>query len=165
MFEFQNEFSWSDIIAVFSALVSLGALIAAIIIGITQNRINKRLLEIQDYTDVYIDISERKALFNGEEKIYSIIRIHNISTMPLTLTGYNLNGMDRKVAPYRLPPSSQFNQAHYYIYLDIFNYVSFQIFFSDAIGTKWKATGYCEFRDGKWDISHESFEKVDESKK
>lgn len=160
-FEFINKISWGDIVTIFSALVSLGALIAACYIGYIQNKINKRMLAIQENVDVFLSISPQEAMVETEKCTVPIIKVQNIGTFPITLTRYICNGVNRKIAPFRLPPASQFPNAYYYIYLPIdgCDYVSFKLYFKDTVGNQWVAIGYAEFKNDLWEIAHETFEK------
>ncbi len=158
---FINEISWGDIATIFAAMVSLGALIAAIRIGSTQNKINKRMLAIQENVDVFLSIAWQEAMVGTEMRNVPVIKIQNIGTSPLTLTRYLYSGADRKISPFRIPPASQFPNAYYYINLPIAgcDYVSFELHFLDTSGNSWVAGGYSELRNGVWELSHESFTK------
>ena len=148
---------------VVTALAALGA----VYIGFCQNKINKKLLALQDVVDVYLAIAcEQRRILAGEikdgkgkkEKVIGvpIVKIHNISTLPISLIGYNFNGMDRKISPYRLPPAAQFPAAYYYIelpYNNVVDYVSLLLVFEDSFKNKWKVKAFAEYRNGRWEIS------------
>ncbi|MBQ3180396.1 MAG: hypothetical protein IJB55_03470 [Firmicutes bacterium] len=144
-----------DLLAVFVALL---AFIGAVYIGIQQNNINKKMLSLQDAVDVYLAIGAYQATFEQETIYAPVIMIHNISTLPIALCGYTFNGIERKIPAYRLPPASQFPNAHYYVYLPIkdIDYVSFVLELEDSFKRKWKVNGFAEIKNGKWEISSDT---------
>lgn len=139
----------------FTVIVSLLAFGGAVYIGVQQNRINKKLLALQDAVDVYLEIGTLRAKFREAEIDAPVIKIHNVSALPIALHGYNFNGVDRKISPYRLPPASQFPNAYYYIYLpvDDADYASFSLEFEDSFKRKWTVKGFVEVRNGNWEVS------------
>ncbi|MBQ8217469.1 MAG: hypothetical protein IJZ91_05840 [Oscillospiraceae bacterium] len=135
--------------------ISLLSLIAATYVGITQNRINKKLYKMQDNVDVflrteYIFSNERNNLLGAK------IQIRNISALPLTLVKYTFNDAEWKISPYRLPPASQFPDAYYYINLPSTNYKDYAVYelhFLDALKRKWLIKGFAEFKNNEWHLS------------
>ena len=145
-----------DIADFVSCTISFLALCAAIYIGLQQNRINRRMLTIQDNMDVFLQlvntITESDA---GEIRSYCF-HIYNVSATPLCLSRYTFNGIERVISPYRLPPASQFPNAYYYINLpspDVLDYSSFDLHFLDISKRKWLVSGRTEWKNGRWEIS------------
>lgn len=138
-----------------TAVVALVAFAGAMYVGSQQNKINKKILNLQDAVDVYLEIGLRPEIINQKEGVVPVIRIHNISALPIALQGYIFNGMERKISLYRLPPAAQFPNAHYYIYLPIegIDYVSFSIEFEDTFHRRWEVKGFTELKNGKWEVS------------
>ena len=141
-------------------IITFFAFIGAVYIGIQQNNINKKMLALQDAVDLYLEIGIRPAKYDEEIIDVPVIMIHNISTMPIALNGYNFNGIERKIPSYRIPPATQFPDAHYFIYLPLkdIDYVSFSLSFEDSFKRKWKMNGFTEIRNGKWEVSTELLE-------
>ena len=148
---------------IISSVLSLGALIAALYIGIIQNRINKRMLSIQDGVDVFLHVEYIVDKDVSSKIIASRIQVRNISAMPLSLERYVFNGVERVISPYRLPPAAQFPDAYYYINLPSINqmdYASFTLYFEDATQRKWKVSGRAELKNGNWELSSEKPQKI-----
>lgn len=146
------ELNIGDLLAVVVAIIAASG---AIYIGIQQNKINKRLLALQDAIDVYLEIGFRNAIVKEKEMLVPVIMVHNISTLPVSLVGYTFNGIERNISAYRLPPAAQFPNAHYFIYLPLedIDYVSFLLEFEDFFKRKWSVKGFAEIRNGRWEIS------------
>lgn len=146
---------------IISSILSLGALIVAFYIGIIQNRINRRMLDIQDNVDIYLLVEQ---FLNENNTINAArIQIRNISYVPLCLEKYVFNGVERIILPYRLPPAAQFPDAYYYINLpstNVTDYASFTLYFEDATQRKWKAPGRAELKNGRWELSWEKPQKI-----
>ena len=143
---------------IISSVLSCGTLIAALYVGIIQNRINKRLLLIQDGVDFYLRIAQRVDEKDPSKMLSAYIEIRNISATPLSLERYVFNGVERIISPYRLPPAAQFPDAYYYINLppvDQMDYASFTLYFEDATQRKWEVPGRAEFKNGRWELSWE----------
>ena len=152
--------SIADII---SSILSLLTLIAALYIGIIQNRINRKMLSIQDNIDIYLRIKNITDKNDQFKTVASQIEVRNISSTPLSLEGYTFNGVERTILPYRLPPAVQFPDAYYYINLpsvDVTDYASYILYFEDAFQRKWKISGSAEVRNGGWDLSWEKPKKI-----
>lgn len=138
--------------------LSLLALVVALYIGIIQNKINKRLLSIQDSVDIYLRTVNLVDKEDSSKVIVSRIEIRNISATPLSLERYIFNGVERIILPYRLPPAIQFPDAYYYINLpssDLMDYSSFTLYFEDATRCKWIVSGRAELKNGSWELSWE----------
>lgn len=71
---------------------------------------------MQDNVDVYLSV-ENVVSNDKSELLASRIQIRNISTLPLTIEKYRFNGVKREISPYRLPSTTQFPDAFYYINL------------------------------------------------
>ena len=146
-----------------SCMLSLGALIEALYIGVIQNRINRRMLSIQDGIDLYLRTKYIMDKDDPSKMIATQIEIRNISATPLSLERYVFNGVERVISPYRLPPAAQFPDAYYYINLPSVNqmdYASFTLYFEDATQRKWKVSGRAELKNGNWELSSEKPQKI-----
>ena len=97
---------------IISCTLSFGALIAALYIGVIQNRINRRMLSIQDGVDIYLRTKYLMDKDDPSKMIAARIEIRNISATPLSLERYVFNGVERVISPYRLPPALQFPDAY-----------------------------------------------------
>lgn len=148
---------------IISCTLSFGALIAALYIGVIQNRINRRMLSIQDGVDIYLRTKYLMDKDDPSKMIAAQIEIRNISATPLSLERYVFNGVERVISPYRLPPAVQFPDAYYYINLPSVNhmdYASFTLHFEDTTQRKWRVPGRAEFKSGTWELSWEKPQKI-----
>lgn len=148
---------------IISSVLSCGALIVALYIGVIQNRINRRMLSIQDGVDIYLRTKYLMDKDDSSKMIAAQIEIRNISATPLSLERYVFNGVERVISPYRLPPAAQFPDAYYYINLPSVNqmdYASFTLYFEDTTQCKWKVPGRAEFKSGTWELSWEKPQKI-----
>lgn len=146
-----------------SSALSFAALVVALYIGIIQNRINRRMLSIQDGVDIYLRTNYFMDKDDSSKMIASQIEIRNISATPLSLERYVFNGIERVISPYRLPPAVQFPDAYYYINLPSvkqMDYASFILYFEDTVQRKWKVPGCAEFKNGTWELSWEKPQKI-----
>ena len=139
--------------------IALFALVAATILGIRQNRINKRLLELQDSVELYILFGPlTKIDVSGKEpnSITPTIIIQNLSTKMIYLNKYCYNGVIYPAYDTVIPPVSQLKDACYYINLPTNEtiHVSFQIFFTDWSYNKWETSGFADLVDGQWKITN-----------
>ena len=91
---------------IISSVLSCGALIVALYIGVIQNRINRRMLSIQDGVDIYLRTKYLMDKDDPSKMIAAQIEIRNISATPLSLERYVFNGVERVISPYRLPHNS-----------------------------------------------------------
>ena len=150
---------------IISNLLSFLALATALYIGVIQNKINKRLLLIQDNVDIYLRINNLIDNDDQSNIIASKIEVRNISATPLTLEKYIFNGVERIILPYRIPPASQFSDANYYINLppaNVTDYVSFILYFEDSMQSKLEVHGRVEFKNGNWEPTWEKPRKIKE---
>ena len=148
---------------IISCTLSFGALIAALYIGVIQNRINRRMLSIQDGVDIYLRTKYLMDKDDPSKMIAAQIEIRNISATPPSLERYVFNGVERVISPYRLPPAVQFPDAYYYINLPSVNhmdYASFTLHFEDTTQRKWRVPGRAEFKSGTWELSWEKPQKI-----
>lgn len=148
---------------IISSVLSCGALIVALYIGVIQNRINRRMLSIQDGVDIYLRTKHFMDKDDPSKMIAAQIEIRNTSATPLSLERYVFNGVERVISPYRLPPAAQFPDAYYYINLPSVNqmdYASFTLHFEDTTQRKWKVPGRAEFKSGTWELSWEKPQKI-----
>ena len=108
---------------------------------------------MQDLIDIYLNI----CIDESEGKTpRAQVQIRNISTIPVSLIHYRFNGVERSIAPYRLPPASQYSEAYYYIWLPengIADYVSFSLYFMDSMKRVWRMDGFAEIKNGRWEVS------------
>lgn len=148
---------------IISSVLSCGALIVALYIGVIQNRINRRMLSIQDGVDIYLRTKYLMDKEDPSKMIAAQIEIRNISATPLSLERYVFNGVERVILPYRLPPAAQFPEAYYYINLPSvkqMDYASFTLYFEDTTQRKWRVSGRAEFKNGTWELSWEKPQKI-----
>lgn len=148
---------------IISSVLSLGALIVALYIGVIQNKINRRMLSIQDSVDIYLRTANIVDKDDPTKLIAARVEVRNISATPLSLEKYVFNGIERIILPYRLPPAAQFPDAHYYINLpsiNVMDYASFTLYFEDSTQRKWKVSGRAEFKNGGWELSWEKPQKI-----
>ena len=139
--------------------ITFFALIAATILGIRQNRINKRLLELQDSVELYIlsgPLTKIDVIGEEPNSITPAIIIKNLSTKMIYLNKYYYNGVIYPAYDTVIPPVSQLNNACYYIHLPTneTTHVSFQIFFKDWSNKKWETSGFADLVDGQWKITN-----------
>jgi len=142
---------------IITAIVAFLALISATILGIYQHSINKKMLYIQEAVDLYVCF-ENVTVQNGTTtNLAPIIKVHNVSSLPICITKHNYNGIVKEVPPYRMPPASQFPNAAYWLPLpmDTSDHVSFEIFFVDAFNREWSVSGYGDKNTSilHWDIT------------
>ena len=81
---------------IISSVLSCGALIVALYIGVIQNRINRRMLSIQDGVDIYLRTKYLMDKDDPSKMIAAQIEIRNISATPLSLERYVFNGINFK---------------------------------------------------------------------
>ena len=79
---------------IISSVLSCGALIVALYIGVIQNRINRRMLSIQDDIDIYLRTKYLMDKDDPSKMIATQIEIRNISATPLSLERYVFNVLE-----------------------------------------------------------------------
>ena len=137
--------------------VSLVAIIAATIVGVSQIKINRDMLKIQDHYDLFarvIQITKK----DGDKSQIEIpaISIQNLSATTVYLENYSFNGRIYPVIQSPLPPVSCIPDYMYYIELprDGQTHVSLELFYTDSLNRKWVLEGFFDLDiDWIWNLN------------
>lgn len=144
-----------DIIAVIISLFALGT---SFYVGLKQVKISQQQLEFQDKVELYLlhgPITLRNAEGAVPDKVVPGIFIRNVGNNVIYLEKYTFNGKEYPLHKEVLPPVSAYDGYHYiYLPTDGTSHISLTIDFYDWKQRKWKTTGYADFRNGRWEITH-----------
>ena len=142
---------------ILTSLIALLTFIVAIFIGKEQNRINRYLLKIQDFVEIFINIENFQIQSsNNSSSSRPVMRIYNIGNLVIFLSAYTFNGVRYSIENAAIPPVKMFPEHYYYIELPTngTSHVSFELLFIDSLNKKWKAEGVadCSNEHNNWQI-------------
>lgn len=148
-----KEISLGEIL-MFVATVS--TFIVALFIGIKQNKINEKLLKVQDIIALFIDAGTKKIEINDAEVTVPAMVLYNLGTTVVYLEYYIFNGRKYPVGAVTLPTRVSFPEFSYKIDLPTNGetHVSFEIFIIDSLDRRWYTEGFADFNNGSWQIMH-----------
>ena len=133
-------------------IVSLVAIIAATVVGISQTKINLKMLKIQDHYDLFVRVVPITINDIPDQKItVPKIAIQNLSSSIVYLENYSFNGRIYAVTQAPLPPVAYITDYIYLIDLpqNGQTHVSFEIHYIDSLNRSWMIDGYFDF-DVDW---------------
>lgn len=137
-------------------IATVSTFVVALFIGIKQNKINEKLLKVQDIVALFID-SGSKMVANGDSNaIIPTMVLYNLGTSVVYLEYYIFNGRKYPVGAITLPTRSSFPEFSYKIDLPTNGetHVSFEIIILDSLDRRWYTEGFADLNDGAWQIMH-----------
>jgi hypothetical protein len=154
---------WQVIVTAFAAILAGAASFFAYKIGIKQNDINKRMLDVANFVEIFL-MSQTRNNTDHEGKIISkefAILIYNISSYPIYLNSYIINGIKTNIGSNAIPN----NPDHWYtILISDFVQKTGKIFliveFEDYFGNKYKTEGSGIFNGSVWNINSKKKEEI-----
>ena len=132
----------------FAGIVSIVAILAATIVGVSQTKINRKMLKIQDHYDLFIRVVPTTTNDAPDQKnIVPKIGIQNLSSTIVYLENYSFNGRVYSVTQAPLPPVTCITDYIYLINLpqNGQTHVSFEIHYIDSLNRRWMIDGYFDF--------------------
>ena len=146
-------FNIGDLLA---GIVSIVAILAALLVGISQTKINRDMLKIQDHYDLFIRVIPVTTNDSPDHITQSKISLQNISSSIVYLQNYSFNGRIYAVTQAPLPPVSCI--ADYIYLIDLpqngQTHVSFEIHCADSLNRNWLIDGYFDFDvEWKWNLN------------
>jgi len=140
-----------------SGIVSVVAIIAATIVGISQTKINQKMLKIQDHYDLFIRVVPVTINDSSDQKsTVPKIALQNLSSSIVYLQNYSFNGRVYTVTQAPLPPVSYITDYIYLIDLpqNGQTHVSFEIHYADSLNRNWLIDGYFDLvGEWKWNLN------------
>ncbi|OGZ56317.1 MAG: hypothetical protein A3H64_00525 [Candidatus Ryanbacteria bacterium RIFCSPLOWO2_02_FULL_45_11c] len=138
-------------------LITLGAIIAAYLIGKKQNEINASIYRTQDVVELYASFALRKNVNEKGEVISQtpLIYVQNVGTRLIYFEKYIFNGKEYPTTNQVLPSTySQALNDFYWIELPINGEVHacIEVFYYDLEKRKWKSRIFADLESGTWKI-------------
>ncbi|NUJ97245.1 hypothetical protein HGA92_00480 [Candidatus Gracilibacteria bacterium] len=144
-------------------VIDFGILISAIVLGIFQYKINKRLGDLDDVVEVYATYGVGLIQKNGENFSTPFIHIQNVGTRLIYFDKYIFNGKIYELNSIVRPSVYSQAQNNYYC-IDLptngENHVSVEIYYTDIDKRKWKSKIVCNLENSFWKINTYPREKV-----
>jgi hypothetical protein len=136
-----------------TALATIVAIIAAFWIGYRQIQINN-----------FVEIFMTPEVVVQDNKTYSKILIRNVSSYPIYLNSYVLNGVKIDIGSTPIPNNSN-NWYAVVIPQDaqVKGELSLAAYFEDYLGKKYQSDGFGKFENGGWNV-HQN-KRVEENSK
>ena len=135
-------------------------------IGVRQNQINERALSISDFVEIFLMPQQVIFREEGDESKTVIkwnILIKNVSSYPIYLNSFTLNGIKHDVGSSAIPNNSDSWYAAP-IPEDLQKKgFSIEVFFEDYLGQKYQTDGFGSFDGTWWQIKSKKRIKIIES--
>lgn len=141
--------AWQLILAAIGVLAALVTALLAYDIGVKQNDINERALKMNNFVELFIQPKSYQYTEGNIPKTGWVIAVQNISSFPVYLNGYTLNGERRQIGSNALPASGD---GWYEIPIpksaEEKGSVSLEIEFEDYLGKRYRSEGSGTFMNG-----------------
>ncbi|GEM_PF-4074542 len=148
-----------------TAIGALGTLIAAIFIGKKQNDINQKALNIQNFVEIFLmpqQVVLQSASDVNQKNISWNILVKNVSSYPVYLNSYVLNGLKKDIGNTAIPNNSD---SWYGIIIsqDVQNKgeLSLTLYFEDYLGKKYQSDGFGKWEGVSWNIHQKKRLEID----
>lgn len=125
-------------------------------IGVRQNKINEQALKISDFVEIFL-IPQQAILQDPNNQLQQIIKwnilVKNVSSYPIYLNDFTLNGIKYDVGSSAIPnnPDSWYGVS---IPKDVQDKKEFSLIvsFEDYLGKKYQAEGFGIYNGISWEI-------------
>ena len=144
---------------IFNGLTFLATALAAFFawrIGVKQNKINEQALNISDFVEIFL-MPQQVVLQDQNDQSKKIIKwnilIKNVSSYPIYLNDFTLNGIKQDIGSSAIPNNSD---SWYAVPIledaQTRNEFSLTVSFEDYLGKKYQAEGFGRFDGVAWQI-------------
>lgn len=149
-----------NILPVLDVIVLAIAAFLAWRIGVIQNRINKRSLQIRDFVELFVMPQQISIQEEGIQLHFQwSLLIKNVSSYPIYIKRFSLNGIAHMIGNSAIPPDTN-NWYRIPIPTNVTEELSLDIEFEDYMGKNYISRHYGVFENASWQIRSEKRKEI-----